>query len=61
MAVVQFSLEQSHLGQYKIVMKLTAALGLDISPNGVRRVWLRNNMNITALRIERSQSLNESE
>ena len=57
--VVEFSLEHPHLGQQKISMKLTAALGIDISPNGVRSVWLRNNMNTTALRIEKSQSLKE--
>lgn len=59
-AVVQFSLKHPHLGQQKIAMKLTATVGLAISPNGVRSVWLRNNMNTTALRIERSQSLKES-
>tara|TARA_R110000744_G_scaffold8737_2_gene28662 strand:+ start:681 stop:809 length:129 start_codon:yes stop_codon:yes gene_type:complete len=41
-------------------MKLTEALGVDISPNGVRNMWLRNNMNTTALRVIRSQALHES-
>jgi hypothetical protein len=41
-------------------MKLTEALAIDISPNGVRSVWLRNNMNTTALRVEKSQSLRKS-
>ncbi len=59
-AVVQFSIEHPHLGQQKVAMKLTKALGIDISPNGVRSVWLRNNMNTTALRVEKSQSLQKS-
>lgn len=59
-AVVQFSIEHPHLGQQKVAMKLTEALGIDISPNGVRSVWLRNNMNTTALRVEKSQSLQKS-
>jgi transposase len=59
-AVVQFSVEHPHLGQQKVAMKLTEALGVDISPNGVRNMWLRNNMNTTALRVVRSQVLQES-
>jgi hypothetical protein len=54
-AVVQFSIEHPHLGQQKVAMKLTEALGVDISAGGVRSIWLRNNMNTTALRVERSQ------
>jgi hypothetical protein len=50
-AVVQFSLEHPHFGQHKIAMKLTAALGINISPNSIPNVWLRNYMNKTALRI----------
>jgi len=59
-AVIQFSIEHPHLGQQKVAMKLTEVLGVDISPNGVRSMWLRNNMNTTALRVEKSQSLKES-
>jgi len=59
-AVIQFSTEHPHLGQQKAAMKLTKALCIDISPNGVRNVWLRNNMNTTALRVEKSQSLQKS-
>ncbi len=46
-AVIQFSIEHPHLGQQKVAMKLTEVLGVDISPNGVRSMWLRNNMNTT--------------
>ena len=59
-AVVQFSVEHPHLGQQKVALKLTAALGVDISPNGVRGIWLRHNMNTTALRVEKVQAWQKS-
>jgi hypothetical protein len=59
-AVVQFSIEHPHLGQQKVALKMTEALGVDVSTSGVRSMWLRNNMNTTALRVERSQALQES-
>jgi hypothetical protein len=54
-AVVQFSIEHPHLGQQKVAKKLTEALGVDISAGGVRSMWLRNSLNTTALRVERSK------
>ena len=54
-AVIEFSLEQPHLGQQKVALKLSEALSIDISPNGVRSMWLRNDMNTTALRVAKSQ------
>ena len=60
-AVVQFSIEHPHLGQQKVALKMTEALGVDVSAGGVRSMWLRNNMNTTALRVERSQALQEEE
>ena len=59
-AVVQFSIEHPHLGQQKVAIKLSEALGVDISAGGVRSMWLRNNMNTTALRVEKSNALVES-
>jgi len=59
-AVVQFSIEHPHLGQQKVAIKLSEALGVDISAGGVRSMWLRNNMNTTALRVEKSNALAES-
>ena len=59
-AVVQFSIEHPHLGQQKVAMKLSEALGVNISAGGVRSMWLRNNMNTTALRVEKSNALAES-
>ena len=59
-AVVQFSVEHPHLGQQKVAIKLTEALGIDVSAGGVRSMWLRNKMNTTALRVAKSQALQES-
>ncbi|EWH09594.1 transposase protein, Y4bF [Catenovulum agarivorans DS-2] len=59
-AVVQFSIEHPHLGQQKVAIKLSEALGVDISAGGVRNMWLRNNMNTTALRVEKSNALAET-
>jgi len=59
-SVIEFSIEHPHLVQQKVAMKLTETLGIDISPNGMRSVWLRKNMNTTALRAEKSQSLQKS-
>ncbi|WOH36152.1 ISNCY family transposase [Thalassotalea fonticola] len=55
--VINFSLEHPHLGQQKVALQLNARYGLDISPNGVRGIWLREKMNTTALRVEKSLSL----
>jgi len=59
-AVVQFSIKHPHLGQQKVAIKLSEALGVDISAAGVRSMWLRNDMNTTALRVEKSNALAES-
>jgi len=55
--VVQFSIEHSHLGQQKVALKVKAEYGMDISPGGVRSIWLRQNMNATALRIARAKPI----
>ncbi len=52
--VVDFSLEHPHLGQQKVALQLNANFGLDISPGGVRGIWLHQNINTTALRVETS-------
>jgi hypothetical protein len=59
-AVIQFSLENPHLGQQRVALKMTEALGVDVSAGGVRSMWLRNNLNTTALRVEKSQAEQET-
>lgn len=59
-AVIQFSLEHPHLGQQRVALKMTEALGVDVSAGGVRSMWLRNNLNTTALRVEKSKAVQET-
>lgn len=58
--VVQFSIEYPHLGQQKVALKVKAEYGMDISPGGVRSIWLRQNMNTTALRVARAKSIQQT-
>jgi len=55
--VINFSLQNPHLGQVQVSSQLKVNYGAEISANGVRYVWLRENMNTSALRVQRSQSL----
>lgn len=56
-AVIHFSIENPHLGQQRVALKMTEALGIDVSAGGVRSMWLRNDMNTMALRVKRSHVL----
>lgn len=58
--VVQFSTEHPHLGQQKVALKVKTEYGMDISPGGVRSIWLRQNMNTTALRVARAKSIHQT-
>lgn len=58
--VVQFSIEYPHLGQKKVALKVKAEYGMNISPGGVRGIWLRQNMNTTALRVARAKSIQQT-
>lgn len=53
--VIAFSLENPHLGQVQISAQLKANYQIELSPNGVRYVWLRENMNTSALRVQLSK------
>ena len=53
--VIAFSLENPHLGQAQISAHLETNYQIELSPNGVRNVWLRENMNTSALRVQRSK------
>lgn len=49
--VINFTLTNPHLGQAQVSAQLKANYNIDISPNGVRNIWLRENMNTCALRV----------
>lgn len=54
--VVDFSLENPHLGQAQVSLQLKANYSAKISPAGVRYIWLRENMNTSALRVQKAKS-----
>jgi len=54
--VIAFSIENPHLGQVQVSAQLKTNYQIDLSPNGVRYIWLREMMNTSALRVERAKS-----
>lgn len=54
--VIAFSLENPHLGQVQVSAQLKVNYQIDLSPNGVRYIWLQEKMNTSALRVERAKS-----
>jgi transposase-like protein len=54
-AVIAFSLENPHLGQAQVSAQLKSVYQVEISPAGVRYVWLREKMNTSALRVQKAK------
>lgn len=54
--VIDFSLENPHLGQQQVSLQLKAKKIVDVSPAGVRYIWLREDMNTMALRVQRARN-----
>lgn len=52
--VVCYSLINPHLGQAQVALHLKMSHNVEISPNGVRNIWLRKNMNTVALRVAKA-------
>jgi hypothetical protein len=55
--VLEFSLDNPHLGQAQISRQIKKIYKLDISPSGVRGIWLRAQMQTSALRLQKSNSV----
>ncbi len=55
--VIEFSLDNPHLGQAQISNQLKKHYQIELSATGVRNVWLRENMQTCALRLHKKQSL----
>jgi len=53
--VIAFSLENPHLGQAQVSLQLKATHQIELSPAGVRYIWLREKMNTSALRVQKSK------
>lgn len=54
--IVNFSIKNPYLGQAQISAQIKATYNIDLSPSGVRQIWLREKMNTTALRIQKAKS-----
>jgi len=54
-AVVNFSLDNPHLGQAQVSAQVRQIYKLEISPSGIRNIWMRENLNTIAQRIHRAQ------
>ena len=52
---ISFSLENPHLGQQQVSLQLKANQTADVSPAGVRYIWLRENMNTMAMRVKKAR------
>ena len=51
--VIDFSLENPHLGQAQVSRQLNEHYFTQVSPAGVRSIWLREEMNTSALRVSK--------
>lgn len=58
-AVIAFSLENPYLGQAQVSAYFRANNAIDISPSGVRQIWLREQLNTISLRVKQAKSLQE--
>lgn len=54
--VIDFSLKNPHLGQAQVSAQLKTHYDIEISPTGVRCIWLRENINTSALRVLKTKS-----
>lgn len=55
--VIEFSLDNPHLGQVQVSNQLKKHYQIELSASGVRNVWLRENMQTCALRLQKKESL----
>jgi transposase len=55
--VIEFSLDNPHLGQVQVSNHLKKHYQVELSASGVRNVWLRENMQTCALRLQRKASM----
>ena len=55
--VIEFSLDNPHLGQVQVSNQLKKHYQIDLSASGVRYVWLRENMQTCALRLQKKEAL----
>ena len=54
--ILEYSILNPHLGQKQISLHLKVKFNLEISPGGVRNIWLRNNMETMVKRMEKNDN-----
>lgn len=54
--IITFSMKNPYLGQAQISTHIKDNYNIELSPSGVRQIWLREKMNTTALRIQKAKS-----
>lgn len=54
--VIAFSVENPHIGQVLVSAQLKTTCQVELSPAGVRCVWLSEKMNPSAMRVQRAKS-----
>ena len=57
--VIEFSVNNPHLGQVQVSNHLRKHYEIDISATGVRNVWLREHMQTIALRVQKQNELQD--
>ena len=55
--VVEFSLGNPHLGQSQVALQIKKIFKIDISASGVRNIWLREQIQTTALRLHKANTM----
>ena len=55
--IIDFSLQNPHLGQSQVARQMQKLYAIDISASGVRNIWLRAEMQTSALRLHKANTL----
>jgi len=58
--IINFSLQNPHLGQAEVSRQVLSQYQIEISPGGVRYIWLRENMQTMALRLQKINTNSEA-
>ncbi|MDE1466039.1 helix-turn-helix domain-containing protein [Spartinivicinus sp. A2-2] len=53
--VIKFSLDTPHLGQAQVSAQLKTLYQIDLSPSGIRSIWLREKINTKILRVKKAK------
>ena len=57
--VIEFSMNNPHLGQVQVSNHLRKHFEIDLSATGVRNIWLREHLQTIALRMQKQSELQD--